>query len=632
MEQQDKNRGLRKRIGHLRIFFIILLAIILFKAWHMQIMQGKYYRKLAENNRVRSVVVPPLRGIIYDRNREVMAKNVASFDLGLVRADIEDLEMTLRIISPITGLSPEEMKDIIIENKNPDPFSPLIIKYDISMRDVALIESRKWLLPGVQVVVEGRREYPHMESAAHLLGYVGEISKSQLKDPEYAAEIPGRIIGQYGIEKVYDNLLRGSLGRKYIEVDAAGRERRELDTIEPVSGDNIILSVDMRLQRMAEDALGERRGAVVVMKSDTGEILALVSSPAFDPNLLSKRLTHKVWQQIVNDPEFPMNNRATQGTYPPGSVFKVVMSAGGLEEGLIDDKARISCSGGMRFGNRVFRDWKPEGHGSVDLKKAIVESCDVYFYQLGNRMGVDTIEKYASLFGLGTITGIDLPSEKKGLVPSTQWKLAAKKERWYPGETLSVAIGQGYMSVTPLQQAVMLNTVANSGVVVRPRILKGIMPEQSVSQAVSKDGSQTGAYSLAGTEFNSVPNAGSDIPTNRVYEFPPVEIRNTGINEHTLMLIKEALKGVVNNAGGTGGAARSNLVEIAGKTGTAQAVGRKSKAGPGSFNDHAWFAAFAPADKPEITVAVLVEHGGHGGTAAAPVAKKIIEEYIKNAE
>src|SRR4030067_644784 len=312
----------------------------------------------------------------------------------------------------------------------------------------------------------------------------------------------------------------GSGGRKNIEVDATGRERRELNTIEPVSGDNIILSVDLRLQKLAESALGERRGAVVVMETGTGEILALVSKPAFDPNLLSKRLSHKVWQQIVNDPAFPMNNRVTQGTYPPGSVFKIVMSAGGLEEGLIDDQARISCSGGMRFGNRVFRDWKSEGHGSVDFNKAIVESCDVYFYQLGNHMGVDTIEKYASIFGLGNVTGIDLPSEKKGLVPSTQWKLAARKERWYPGETLSVAIGQGYMSVTPLQQAVMINTVANAGVVVRPRILKGIMPEQSGILSTSPSGRGEGVR----VGFSD---------SKGVYQFPPVEIRKTGIDKKT---------------------------------------------------------------------------------------------------
>ena len=598
MEPQDKNRGLQQRIGYLRIFFIFLVAVILFKAWHMQIMKGKYYRELAENNRIRSVIVPPLRGIIYDRNGEVMAKNVASFNIGLVLADIKDLELTLEKIAPVTGLSLNEMKERIEDNKNYDPFSPLIIKDDISMKEVALIESRKWFLPGVLVVVEGRREYPHMDSAAHLLGYVGEVSRSQLKETEYESELPGRIIGQYGIEKVYDKFLRGSVGRKNIEVDATGRERRVLNIVEPVSGDNIILSVDIRLQKMAEEALGERRGAVVAMETGTGEILALASNPAFDPNLLSRRLSPKVWHEIVNDPAFPLNNRATQGTYPPGSVFKIVMSAGGLEEGLIDNRARISCSGGMHFGNRVFRDWKAEGHGSVDLNKAIVESCDVYFYQLGNRMGVDTIEKYASLFGLGDVTGIDLPSEKKGLVPSTKWKLEARKERWYPGETLSVSIGQGYMSVTPLQQAVMINTVANSGILVRPRILKGIIPEGF------SDG-------------------------KRVYQFPTVEIRKTGIHENTLKIIKDALKGVVYNPGGTGGAARSSLTEIAGKTGTAQAVGRRFQGDTTRFNDHAWFAAFAPVDKPEITVVVLVEHGGHGGAEAAPVAKKIIEEYVK---
>lgn len=609
MEPQDKNRGLQQRIGYLRIFFIFLVAIILFKAWHMQIMKGKYYRGLAENNRIRSVIVPPLRGIIYDRNGEVMAKNVASFNIGLVLADIKDLELTLEKIAPVTGLSLNEMKERIEDNKNYDPFSPLIIKDDISMKEVALIESRKWFLPGVLVVVEGRREYPHMDSAAHLLGYVGEVSRSQLKEAEYESELPGRIIGQYGIEKVYDKFLRGSVGRKNIEVDATGRERRILNIVEPVSGDNIILSVDIRLQKMAEEALGERRGAVVAMETGTGEILALASNPAFDPNLLSRRLSTKVWQNIVNDPAHPLNNRATQGTYPPGSVFKIVMSAGGLEEGLIDNRARISCSGGMHFGNRVFRDWKAEGHGSVDLNKAIVESCDVYFYQLGNRMGVDTIEKYASLFGLGDVTGIDLPSEKKGLVPSTKWKFEARKERWYPGETLSVSIGQGYMSVTPLQQAVMINTVANSGIVVRPRILKGIIPEPVLR------------------EVEGVMVGSSD--SKRVYRFPPVEIRKTGIHENTLKIIKDALKGVVYNPGGTGGAARSSLTEIAGKTGTAQAVGRRFQGDTTKFNDHAWFAAFAPVDKPEITVVVLVEHGGHGGAEAAPVAKKIIEEYVK---
>lgn len=594
---QDKNRGLQERIKYLRAFIIFLFVSILFRGWHMQIIKGAYYKRLAENNRVRSVVVQPLRGIIYDRNGEVLARNVPSFNLGLVIADVKDVERTIKKIAPLAGLPPEEIKERIEAARYYDPFSPLIIKEDISMKEVALIESQSWNLPGIVIIVEGRREYPNQTVAAHLIGYVGEITQSQLKEEGYASEPLGRIIGQNGIERVYDGVLRGMVGRKNIEVDAAGHERRVLNGVEPVSGDNIKLSIDLELQKVAEDALGERRGAVVVLDTDTGEVLALVSHPGFDPNVLSRRLSPGVWQKILKDAYHPLNNRAIQGTYPPGSVFKIVMSSAGLEEGYIDSERKISCSGGMQFGRRTFRDWKSGGHGIVDLHKAIAESCDVYFYQLGNRMEIDTISRYASLFGLGELTGIDLPSEKKGLVPSTEWKLEAKKERWYPGETLSVSIGQGYLSVTPLQQAVMVNTVANSGAVVRPRILKGILSDRE----------------------------------KRAYEFTPVETRKLHLQGSTLSLVKEALRGVVYDPGGTGGAARSALVDIAGKTGTAQVVGKRMSGDePSRFNDHAWFVAFAPVKKPEITVAVLVEHGGHGGSAAAPVAKRIIEEYFKN--
>ncbi len=595
MDFQDKNKDLQQRIKYLRGFIVLLFALILLRGWHMQIIHGDYYKRLAENNRVRTVTIPPLRGIIYDRNREVLAKNAPAFNLGLIIADVKDLQGTIKRIAPLTGLSVEDIKERIESSRDYDPFSPVIIREDLSMREVALIESQSWNLPGVGIIVEGRREYPNKALAAHLLGYVGEITQSQLKDEEYASESPGRIIGQNGIEKVYDIFLRGGPGKKNIEVDAAGHERRVLNTIEPVSGDSIILSIDLKLQMTAEEALGDRAGAVVVMKTGTGEVLALASHPAFDPNMLSKRLTPRLWQKIAEDPAHPLNNRAIQGTYPPGSVFKIVMASAGLEEEYINANNAISCSGGMPFGKRVFRDWKSGGHGIVNLHRAITESCDVYFYQLGNRMGIDIIARYASLFGLGELTGIDLPSEKRGLVPTTQWKLDVKNERWYPGETLSVAIGQGFLSVTPLQQAMIANTVANSGAVVRPQILKGIVSAKE----------------------------------KRIFEFPPVETNKLTIRENTLNLVTRALRGVVNEPGGTGWAAKSTLIDIAGKTGTAQAVGRRTGGGGSSkFNDHAWFVAFAPVNKPEITVAVLVEHGGHGGSAAAPVAKQIIEEYF----
>lgn len=593
---QDKNKDLHQRIKYLQAFVIFLFMLILFQGWHMQIINGEHYRRLAENNRVRSVTIPPLRGIIYDRSGEVLAKNAPAFNLGLVSADVKDLDKTIRKISYVTGLSVKDIKERIESSKYYDPYSPLIIKEDLSKKEVAIIESQRLHLPGVIIVVEGKREYPNRSVAAHLIGYVGEITQSQLKEEEYAAEPLGRIIGQNGIEKVYDRFLRGKVGRKNIEVDAAGRERRTLNVIEPVSGSNIILSIDLHLQKAAEEALGERRGAVVVMDTDRGEMLALVSHPAFDPNMLSRRLSPRAWQKIIEDPAHPLNNKVIQGTYPPGSIFKIILAAAGIEEGYVSANDKIACSGGMYFGRRMYRDWKPEGHGIVDLHKAITESCDVYFYQLGNRMEIDTIARYASLFGLGEITGIDLPSEKKGIVPSTQWKLETKKERWYPGETLSVSIGQGFLSVTPLQQAVTLNAVANSGVIVRPRILKSVMSEEG----------------------------------KKISEFPPVETGNINIKENTLNIIKGALYGTVNDRGGTGWAAKSPLVSIAGKTGTAQVVGRRGQEStPARYNDHAWFVAFAPVNKPEITVAVLVEHGGHGGTAAAPVAKRIIEEYFK---
>lgn len=596
MDFQDKNKDLQQRIKYLRTFIILLFALILFRGWHMQIINGDYYKRLAENNRVRTATISPLRGIIYDRHGEVLAKNAPAFNLGIVVADVKNLHRTIKKIAPIIGLSETDIKERIESGKNLDPFSPVIIKEGLSIKEVALIESQGWDLPGVGIIVEGKREYPNKSIAAHLIGYVGEITQSQVKDEEYASEPLGRIIGQNGIEKVYDRFLRGGVGKKNIEVDAAGHERRVLSIIEPLSGDNIILSIDLNLQKVAEESLGDRPGAVVALNSNTGEVLALVSHPAFDPNILSRKLLPRVWQKIAEDPLHPLNNRAIQGTYPPGSVFKIIMASAGLEEGYINPDNKVLCGGGMLFGKRVFKDWKPEGHGIVDLHKAIRESCDVYFYQLGNRMEIDTIAKYASLFGLGDVTGIDLPSEKRGLVPSTQWKLDTKDERWYPGETLSVSIGQGFISVTPLQQAVMTNTVATSGVVVRPQILKGIISNKE----------------------------------KRIFEFPPVEVSKTGIQENTIEVIKKALRGVVNEPGGTGGAAKSTLTVIGGKTGTAQVIGRRIEGGAhGVLNDHAWFVAFAPVNKPEITVAVLVEHGGHGGSAAAPVAKQIIEEYFK---
>lgn len=598
MDFKSRKGNLQQRIKYLRTFIIFLFLILLFRGWHMQIIKGSYYKKLAENNRIRSITIHPFRGIIYDRNGEVLARNVPSFNLGLIEEDIKDMDKTIKSVAALTALSEDEIKERIETSKYYDPFSPVIIKENISMREVALIESLSWKLPGVIIVVEGRREYPFGSAAAHVLGYVGEITREQLRKKAYDSVPIGSIIGQSGIEKVYDSFLRGKSGIKNIEVDAAGHERRVLDTKAPVSGDSLILTLDINIQKAAEKALGDREGAIVVMESNTGEILALASHPSFDPNVLSRRLSWKIWRKIAENPAHPLTNRAIQGIYPPGSIFKIVMASAGLEEHVINPRKRIYCGGKLRFGNRTYRDWKLKGHGYVNLYDAIVESCDVYFYQLGLQMDIDTIAQYAHLFGLGEVTEIDLPSEKKGLVPTKEWKHVYKNDRWYPGETISVSIGQGFLSVTPLQQTVVVNAIANSGYILRPKILKGIMPKED----------------------------------ERIYYFPPVINKKIDLKKSTFKIIKKSLRGVVYDRDGTARIAKSNIVEIAGKTGTAQVVGRRSGVNEDikKFTDHAWFTGFAPFNNPEIIVTVLVEHGGHGGSTAAPLVKDIIEEYYRN--
>jgi penicillin-binding protein 2 len=596
--QELMKGGIQGRIRLLSLIVGAIFLVLLFQAWYLQIIQGAYYKRLSENNRIRVVSIPPHRGLIYDRHGEVIARNVPSFSVGLVVEDVPDLQETLAKMAPLLGMTVEEENQRVQNMRHALPYTPWILKDRLTFEEVARIKGMQWDLPGVVVEVETLRDYPFGSQAAHLLGYVGEISSSQLETPEYAGESPGRIVGQYGVEKTYDRYLRGKPGRKEIEVDAMGRERRTLRVEAPAPGKGLTLSLDLQVQKAAEEALGDRAGVVVAMDPRTGEILALASHPAFDPNLLSGRLSREVWGKIVSNPDYPLTNRAIQGQFPPGSIFKIVMAIGGLEGGFTDPGRKIECTGGYPMGRRVFKDWKKEGHGSVALHRAIVESCDVYFYQLGARMGVDTIARYATGLGLGQPTGIDLPSEKSGMVPTSLWKTKARGERWYPGETLSVAIGQGYLLVTPLQQAVLMGAVAHPGVRYRPHVALGILDK------------------------------------GKRQDFQRVEAGRLSIPPAIRDEVLRALRGVVEEPGGTGAAARSSVTPIGGKTGTAQAAGRTLSMGkeaeiPFRYRDHAWFTAFAPVEDPRLVVAVLVEHGGHGGSVAAPVAKKVIEAYLQ---
>ena len=593
---QEKNRGLERRIYWFFAALVGGLALLLLRAWQLQIVQGTYYDGLSENNRLRIVEIPPPRGRIYDRNGALLVNNVPSFNLYMVPGDMPDPSRVITRLAGLTDLSQQKITDRLKKKKG-DPFRPIKIKEDLLMEEFARIEGHGLELPGVKVEVEFKRHALSGSLAAHLLGYVGEISQKQLALEQYQSVKGGAIIGQYGVEQTYDSVLRGLPGEKKIEVDVLGHERTVIHITPPRRGDDIFLNLDLNLQKTAEEALSDRPGAIVVINPNNGEILSMVSHPSFDPNLLSKGVSSKAWTELINNKERPLTNRVIHGQYPPGSIFKIILSAALLETETARPSDEIECKGFIRFGKRTFRDWKRGGHGLVNMHRSLVESCDVYYYEMGRELGVDTIAKFAHLFGLGESTGIDLGFEKKGLIPTKAWKKKSLKEPWYPGETLSVAIGQGFVSATPLQLVTMIGAVASDGVWYTPHLLKKIRE------------------SITGRSTDAEPAKGRDLP----------------ISKKTLRSIREALAGVVLERHGTASKSRSDLVSIAGKTGTAQVIGRKGgnfEDIPEAFQDHAWFVAFAPVENPEIAVVVLVEHGGHGGSAAAPLAREIIDSYF----
>lgn len=568
------------------ITYIVILAFLLLamRLWQLQILQGNEYRKLSEANRLRIVSIPAPRGIIFDRNGIPLVKNSPYYYASVIPDEFD--KSKVHLLSNVLNIPVEEILEKINESEL-SPFVPVRLKQGLSFSDIAYIEARRSDFPGFIIEIEVSREYIYGDVGSHLIGYLGKLSPSQSKDPAFKDVPPDTFIGQWGVEKLFDNSLRGTPGKRIIEVNALGREIRLLQENPPIKGKNITLSIDLNLQKEAEKVFGERAGALVAMKPDTGEILGLISKPSFDPNLFTRGISHEKWTAIIKDKKNPMLNRALQSQYPPGSTFKIVTAIAGLEEGVINPDIKVDCRGGTYYGNWRFGCWRKQGHGVVSLHRAIVESCDVYFYEAGKRLGIDKIYDYAMNLGLGKKTGIELGKERQGLIPNTQWKLENKKLPWFLGDTFNTAIGQGYVAVTPIQLALMTSTVANGGNILKPTLLK---------------------------------------------DDPPIVSGKVHIRPATFELVKKALSGVVNEPSGTGWASRSQLLPIAGKTGTAQVISLKSgyKYISEKFRDHAWFVAFAPVEKPEIALAVFVEHGGHGGGAAAPIAKIAIEEYMNS--
>ncbi|RJR15939.1 MAG: penicillin-binding protein 2 [Nitrospiraceae bacterium] len=571
-----------KKISVAFIIVVSVFSVFLLRLWYLQIIKGDEYKRIDERNRIRVIDIPAPRGIIYDRNNNALVKNVLSYDISMVREDMPREQNALAELGGLIGLSAEDILKLAKSSRS--PYETVKLRRNVSFEEVARIEARKTDFPGLLVEVTSARGYLYGQTASHLLGYLSNPTPKQLSLPEFSNVPKQAFVGQFGIEKSYDSILRGVAGKKIVEVDALGNIIRFVRIQKPLKGKDIRISMDINAQLEAERSLQGKTGAVVALKADTGEVLAMASSPSFDPNLFVAGIEKDEWRALIRDPYKPLMNRAIQNQYPPGSTFKTITALSALETGMVSQKTTAYCSGSTYFG-RTFRCWKEGGHGSVDTHRAIVESCDVYFYDIGKKINIDTIAKYAWAFGLGRPTGINLESEAPGNLPSSKWKLKVKKEKWYQGETLSVAIGQGYLTVTPIQMARLTAGLVNGGRIFKPHLLADESPELE---------------------------------------------RTIDVNKGNLDFIKRAMLGVVYESGGTGGRARSKVVSIGGKTGTAQVIGGAIRGVElaDQHQDHAWFIAYAPQLNSQVAAAVFVEHGGHGGSAAAPIAKQVIEAYF----
>lgn len=573
------------------IFFLLLLRL-----WHLQILRADDYRDMSENNRLRFVPIAASRGAILDRDGKVLVSNRPSFSLAVVPQEVKDKDSLLNRLATLLGLDRAELEERWNKVKGRAKYYPLVLASNITRDQVEIIEENRLRLPGVEIEMKPVREYTSNLLAAHLLGYIGEISDEELDRKGFEDYNPGDYVGKNGIERSWEHELHGNDGGRQLEVDARGRVLRTISESYPTVGNSVVLTIDAAVQKQAEAAFGEQAGAAVALDVNNGEVLAFVSNPAFDPSLFSGKLPADIWKSYLEDKRHPLENKALTGQYPPGSTFKVITALAGLEAGLINENTSVSCRGAYELGGSTFKCWNKSGHGTTNLRKSLRESCDVYYYQLGERLGVDLIAQTARKFMLGSSMGVGLNNEKPGLIPTAEWKLKRFGKRWYQGETLPVSIGQGAVLMTPIQLASMVATVANEGTVYKPYLVKRI---------VDTDG-------------------------RSLKEFKPEILNRVPISSDKFRLVKQGLFSVVNEPGGTGGMARLYDVRVAGKTGTSQVVKmRDSRKGtPYQFRDHALFVAFAPYDKPEIAVAVVVEHGEHGGSAAAPIAGRILRAYF----
>ena len=597
-------RELKARIIIPTVAIIFIFFILIARLWYLQVMEGAHYGGLARNNSIRLVKSTAPRGLIFDRHGARLAENRPGFDLMIIPDDIKDREMTLKTLSKLVNIERAEIEERLLKARGRPPFEGVKIKDDLSWEEMVRIELKKFKLPGVVLRVGPKRTYTSKDATAHLIGYLGEIDEEELRTLNQKANPPyrsGDMIGKYGIEHSFEEFVRGTDGGRHIEVDVLGREIRVLQHYPAEPGKDLHTTIDLPTQMAAWEAMKGRAGAVCAMDPNTGEILVLLSSPSFNPDALTIGVSETEWRKILKNPLNVLTNRAIQGQYPPASTFKIITAAAALEEGVIKPSDEIFSGPSFLFRNREYRDWKETGHGEINVHRAIVESSDTFFYQVGLSLGIKNISDYAKWFGLGVKTGIALKDEKNGLVPTSDWKRKNYGEPWYKGETLSVSVGQGFMLTTPLQMARAFSAIANGGTLFNPKLIRKIS---------THDGEV-------------------------IEVFPPKKAGMLPVSKKTLELLKRALKGVVWEDGGTARSLMLKDLVIAGKTGTAQVITltervKNIEETPYKFRDHGWFVGFAPYDNPQIVVAVLVEHGGFGSRSAAPVARKVIRTYLDN--
>lgn len=604
------------RFRYLYIAVLVFFVLVLFRLWFLQLYKGTELYLYAEKNRMWEEKELAPRGMIFDRNGELLVDNKLSFDIVIRPQFLKDQKETITKIAGLLNIPEEDIRLRLLRSKKLPMYYPIPIALDVDRDKVALVEANKLFIPGIDVLVTNKRTYLFGEAAAHLIGYIGEVNKPEMNKLARGYESHGRhlemgdYIGKFGLEKVWDLDLRGVDGAKYMVVDANGRMRGqeeieeifgEIPTTESEPGNNLQLTIDADLQNIAYKYFADnnRKGAVVAIDARNGDVLVMFSYPGFDPTVMSKGVTPEILKEIKSNPFRPFYNKNIQDHYSPGSAFKPLVALAALEEGMATPETITQCLGRLWFGNRYFHCHKKEGHGNIDLHDGIVKSCDVVFYKLGIKLGVDRVYKYATMLGLGQRTGIDLPEENRGLMPSTWWKLKRVGYKWMPGEDLSMAIGQGYDLVTPLQLVNMYAGMA-SGNVYRPHVVKHV----------------------------------KDVDGNILWTSRPEVLHKVNLKPSTKDFMMKALWGVVNEQGGTAWWYRLPELDMAGKTGTVQLYGisagdiyKKCENLPELKRHHGWFVGFAPYDKPEIAVAVVAEHSCHGSSGAAPLVRDLVKAY-----